>query len=201
MLSTVRQAAPTLALIRKVEALDNYNIVWGGIRPKHRPPKPLTTMTIREVLAWQDSIDHLYMSEAAGAYQMLEDTLRDVYAPAGYALDDLFDEATQDGIAVYLMKRRGFTKFLRGEISETTFANNLAHEWASFPLVNGPRRGKSVYGGDKAGNKALVSPEMVLEAVRATTEPVRAPKPPVRQPWWLRRYLSALTFPIKDAFK
>ena len=54
----------------------DYNAVWGGIKAKDRPPKKLVEMTIGEVLDWQDMIDPHYKSEAAGRYQIMEDTLR-----------------------------------------------------------------------------------------------------------------------------
>lgn len=175
--ATVHQAAELLRLIRHHESRGDYTAVWGKISSHHRPKKPLTSMTIKEVLDWQDSIDHLYMSEAAGAYQFLEDTLRKIYAPAGFLPTDVMHEGTQDKLAVHLLKGRGFTRFLRGEISAEQFANNLAMEWASFPVVTPVTRttrdrtwvvqpGSSYYSGDGL-NKALVKPEEVLSVLRA----------------------------------
>jgi muramidase (phage lysozyme) len=122
-------------------------------------------MTIQEVLDWQDSIDKLYMSEAAGKYQIMEDTLRPLYAKAGLKATDLFNEENQDKLAICLMKGRGLDLYLRGSIDEYAFCNNLAKEWASLPVVSGPKRGSSYYGGDGL-NKALVAVEPFLEVVR-----------------------------------
>ena len=155
-----------LRFIGRIEAPKGYNQVWGGIRSADLPPKPLTTMTVREVLAWQDRIDPRYRSEAAGQYQILEDTLRGLYAEAGLTLDSLFDEAGQDALATQLLRRRGLKRYLAGEITAEVFANNLAHEWASLPLVSGPKVGRSVYSGDGL-NKSLVSVNDFLAAVRA----------------------------------
>lgn len=166
MTPTVLQAAPLLAFIRKPESRGNYNVVWGGIKPRHRPPKALTEMTIGEVLDWQDSIDHLYMSEAAGAYQMLEDTLRDIYAPAGLKLDDKFSIANQDRLAVHLLKQKGLTLFLRGGMDTKTFASRVARVWASLPSVTGPNPAASWYAGDGL-NHALVKVPDYLKAVEA----------------------------------
>ncbi len=108
---TIEQCRPLLDFIKQPESRGDYDIVWLGIRKEHRPAamvrKRLTQMTIAEVLAWQDSIDRLYNSEAAGAYQILEDTLRDIYRRAGCSASDLFDEATQDKLAMALLERRG----------------------------------------------------------------------------------------------
>lgn len=164
--ATIRQAAPLLAFIRQPESGGNYDIVWGGIKNRHRPPQPLTTMTIRQVLNWQDSIDRLYRSEAAGAYQILEDTLRGLYQTAGLTDRAIFDRDTQDRLATALLIRRGYLKFLRGDLSTEDFANNLAKEWASLPVVSGPKKGQSYYGGDGL-NRAHVTVDAVLDAVRA----------------------------------
>lgn len=159
-----------LRFIGRIEAPKGYNQVWGGIRSADLPPKPLATMTVREVLAWQDRIDPRYRSEAAGQYQILEDTLRGLYAEAGLTLDSLFDEAGQDALATQLLRRRGLKRYLAGEITAEVFANNLAHEWASLPLVSGPEKGRSVYAGDGL-NKSLVSVSEFMDAVRAVGAP------------------------------
>lgn len=163
-----------LDFIARHESRGDFNVVWAGIKKADRPKKPLVTMTIGEVLAWQDSIDARYRSEAAGAYQILEDTLRGLWAEAGLSLSSLFDMAGQKQLAVALLRRRGLVKYLEGKISTETFANNLAHEWASLPLVSGKGKGKSAYAGDGL-NKALTDVGPFLAAV----ESVKAvsPKP------------------------
>ena len=83
-----------------------YDVVWSGISKKHRPAS-LQRMTVGEVLNWQDSIDPVYRSEASGRYQIMEDTLRGLYAEAGVKLTDYYNAATQDRLAVQLLKRRG----------------------------------------------------------------------------------------------
>lgn len=160
----LKRVEPLLELIRKVEARDDYDIVWLGIKPKDRPPRPLTQMKIKEVLAWQDSIDPYYRSEAAGAYQILEDTLRDFYRSAGLTGEDLFNKQNQDRIALALLRRRGLVGFLSGQLDKNAFGNNLAKEWASFPVFTGAHRGKSYYSKDGL-NKALVTVEAVDKAL------------------------------------
>lgn len=169
---------PLLAFIRKPESRGDYDVVWGRIKAQHKPPKNPTEMTIREVLAWQDSIDLLYQSEAAGAYQFMEDTLRDIVTKAGCTLDDRFNEKTQDKLATYLLRRRGLDQYLDGTLSLEDFCNNLAKEWASLPVVTatqGAKRwlkpGQSYYEGDGL-NKSHVSVAAFKDAVRSIKEPV-----------------------------
>lgn len=157
---------PLLALIRRHESNGDYNAIWGGIARKDYPEKPLTAMSIGEVLYWQDKVDKDYQSEAVGAYQFLEDTLRDIYVPAGFDGGSPFDEATQDALAEFLLRRRRLSDYLAGIISAEDFGNHLAKEWASFPVVTGPNRGRSYYAGDGL-NMAHAKPAEVIAAIRA----------------------------------
>ena len=132
-------------------------------------------MTVGEVLAWQDSIDRKYRSEAAGAWQILEDTLRGLYRSAGVPLTAVFDEETQDRLALELLRRRGLDDFLAGRMSVADFGTSLSKEWASLPVLRNMQgssrsinRGQSYYAGDGL-NKAHVLPrdiERVLQSIR-----------------------------------
>ena len=160
-----------LDFIAKPESGNNFNIVYGGIKAQDRPKKPLTQMTIGEVLDWQDSIDARYPSEAAGAYQLMEDTLRPLPASAGLTTRDLFNEANQRKLATVLLKRRGLDKYLSGTISATQFAQNLSMEWASLPCTITDKRGRaatgqSYYAGDGL-NKSHVTTAAFMAAVYA----------------------------------
>ncbi|MDX8353662.1 hypothetical protein [Cognatiyoonia sp. IB215182] len=161
---------PLLSLIRKHESRGDYGAVWGRIARKDYPPRTLQTMTIGEVLAWQDSIDRKYNSEAAGAYQILEDTLRGLYKQAGLTLNDLFNRANQDRLAIALLRRRGLDRYRNGQITDVAFAQNLSKEWASLPAQTRDKRrrkatGQSYYAGDGL-NKSLTTKAAVLAAVR-----------------------------------
>lgn len=189
-----------LAFIRQPESRGDYCAVWGGIKRTDWPKRPLVKMTIGEVLAWQDSIDASYNSEAAGAYQMMEDTLRGdpksgtpaLYILAGLTASDLFNEDNQDAMAVALLRRRGLDSFLDGTISAEAFANRLAMEWASLPVVTPVKRtvgrkswtvqrGASYYAGDGL-NKAHVSPDAFLAAVLSVKASDPAPAPDLAPP-------------------
>lgn len=169
-----------------------YNVVWGGIEAKHRPKRPLVDMTVGEVLAWQDSIDPLYRSEAAGRYQIMEDTLRGLYAEAGMATASRFDAAGQDHLATALLRRRGLDRYLGGTMSAEAFCNNLAREWASLPQVSGPNKGKGVYDGDGL-NRASGDVDAFLaavEAIKGQTAPI-APVPQ-HDPGLVARIIAAI---------
>src|SRR5690606_22390784 len=97
---------------------------------------------------------------------------------------EIFNETLQDDLAVALMIRRGYLRYLRNEITAVTFANNLAKEWASLPVVidmqgssRKVKKGQSYYAGDGL-NKALHDPDKVLAKVMAlrTTETVQKAK-------------------------
>lgn len=181
-----------LDFIAKPESGGDFNIVWGGIAKQDRPPKPLVSMTIGEVLAWQDSIDAKYQSEAAGAYQIMEDTLRGLYREAGLTVNDLFNQKNQRQLATQLLRRRGLISYLEGKITAEVFANNLAKEWASLPVVTGAKKGRSYYAGDGL-NKSHVSVADFLRAVRTvkSTPAPQQPSPPQISFWaaflnWLK---------------
>lgn len=163
-------ATPLHDLIGSVEAPKGYNQVYGGIRRNDQPPKPLTSMTVNEVLAWQDSIDTRYNSEAAGRYQIMEDTLRGLKSQGKVGGNELFNEATQDRLATTLMERRGLNDFQAGRISQDQFAQNLSMEWASLPAIFSDKRGRpatgqSYYAGDGL-NRSHLTRNQVLASVR-----------------------------------
>ena len=180
---------PLLDFIKRPESGGDYNIVWARISKADRPKKPLVTMTIKEVLDWQDSIDKEYNSEAAGAYQIMEDTLRPLPPFAGLLTSDLFNEKNQDKLATVLLKRRGLDSYVAGRITAEDFANNLAKEWASLPVVSGPKKGRSFYAGDGL-NKSHVSVEAFLEVVKAIK--VSSPPPITKAKGWLASLITLL---------
>lgn len=149
-----------LQLIGGIEAPQGYDQVYGGSRIQ--PPRPITTMTVDEVIDWQNrSVRSGSASSAAGRYQIIRGTLGELKKGGHVRGSDTFDAATQDRLARVLMEKRGLSKYQSGGMSAETFANNLAKEWASLPVVNGKKRGSSYYGGDGL-NKALTTPERVL---------------------------------------
>ena len=157
------RTAGMLEFIGTLEAPGGYDVYSRYAAAP--PPRPLTTMTVTEVLAWQDSIDARSRSEAAGRFQIMEDTLRDYIVPAmGLKGDEIFDKTLQDAMAVTLMARRGWTPETRDLIR---VGNALALEWAALPLLSGPDAGKSAHH-DTPGvtNRALASPAQFLAVLK-----------------------------------
>jgi len=171
---------PLKNLIARFESKGDYNIVYGGIPERFWPDthlgKPLIQCTIGEVLGWQAYVTSNQVgavSSAAGKWQVIRKTLTEFAPKAGLFDDDLFNPTNQDRIFEVLLERRGFGLFLKGALSETEFANNIAREWAAMPVVSDIQgahrklaRGECFYAGDKV-NKALVSPEIFMDAIRA----------------------------------
>ena len=116
-------------------------------------------------------------SSAIAAYQFITPTLDSLKRDLKLSGTEIMNEAFQDDLAVALMNRRGHMKYLRGEMGPEAFANELAKEWASLPVVTrirGSTRyvnpGQSYYAGDGL-NKALHDPATVLAAVKALRDP------------------------------
>lgn len=156
--------AALLGLIGSLEAPQGYDQVYGGSRLP--PPRPITQMTVGEVLAWQDrSVAAGSRSSAAGRYQIIRKTLRALVRAGVVSTNERFDRATQDRLGLALMKKRGLNDYQSGRISAERFGNNLAKEWASLPVLTGSKRGRSYYAGDGL-NHALTRPETVLTTIK-----------------------------------
>lgn len=151
-----------------------YDVIYGHNQGKLK--KPLTTMTIGEIVDAGPSWTKRFGSSAAGAAQFMRATLQGL--AKGYPHDitgaTVLDGDMQDRLAYALLLRRGYAAFMAGRITRTEFGKRLAMEWASFPVLEGcagahrpVARGQSYYAGDGM-NKALVDPrlvERVLDAV------------------------------------
>ncbi len=94
---------------------------------------------------------------AVGKYQVTQGTLKMAQDALGFSDADRFSPELQDRIGAYLLDKRGFTKYVNGEISKEQFQSNLSKEWAS---VADPATGKSRYG--QATGTSLDELEAVL---------------------------------------
>lgn len=152
-----------LDLIAKAESNGNYNAHFGD--PGSKDPD-FTTMTLSEVQAWQrEFVTSGQPSSAVGRYQIISTTFDGLVAELELAPESvLFDEATQDRMAVALLERRGLTAYVNDELTREEFAANLAREWAGLPRVVGQNPEESFYSGDGL-NAAQVSSREVLEAI------------------------------------
>ncbi|WP_274426731.1 hypothetical protein [Chelativorans sp. YIM 93263] len=186
-------AAILLDFVRKTETgrsdRASYDVIYGHKQGKLA--KPITSMTLDEVVAAQSTWSHHHGSSAAGGYQFIRKTLRGLVAELGLRGSQRFDPDLQDRLAWHLLKRRGYDKFMSGRMTKTEFAKQLACEWASFPVLQGTQgqkryvaRGQSYYAGDGL-NKALVEPraiESLLDRVSAISDHPEPPAPSIPQP-------------------
>jgi muramidase (phage lysozyme) len=146
-----------LNLIGNVESRGNYNILVGG-----RTEPSLTNMTIAEVLEFQSGMPGRgHESTAVGKYQIIRGTLQDLVKSGAVSMNDVFSPATQDRLAITLLNRRGYQRYLQGNMSVDQFADRVAMEWASFPMPDG----RSFYAG-VGSNKALVDRSTVVATLQ-----------------------------------
>lgn len=159
VMSSPSYAKPTnqelLDFIRYYEAGGKYSAVYSGL--KQKPPKELTAMSVGEVIAWQKSLGKV-KSTAAGGYQFIRATLKDLVEVHRIDKSRAFDADLQDQLANLLIKK---CVYKNAPKDNARFANCLAGIWAALPLVSGPNKGKSRYHGI-AGNRARVTPSEVL---------------------------------------
>lgn len=102
--------------------------------------KELTQMTVGEVMQLQQKMaaDGFPSSAAVGRYQIINTTLREMLKPAGVNETDLFNETTQDRLAMQiLIDRVGLNKYLSKQMSKDEFADNIARRWFALPNKDG----------------------------------------------------------------
>ena len=169
--SAARTTTDLLALVRALEAPRGYDDHERRIPVP--PPRPLTRMTLGEVLDWQSRVRNAGApSTAAGGYQVIRATLARLVRQHGLDRNALFDPAMQDRLARLLVAECGDP----GPPSRHPHvADCLAGIWAALPLATGARRGQSAYRG-VAGNRALAAPETVLAVLAG--QPVPLPEGP-----------------------
>ena len=159
--------------------VDSYNTGTAGSQAGYTPPKPISQMTVGEIMDAQAS-GSLF---AVGKYQIIPDTMKGFVKHAGISRDDIFNEATQDKFKEYVVniKRPDVGKFLTGaegsSLEKAQMA--LAAEFASVGVprdmkkgeygggypVRDIKKGESLYSG-VGGNAASISPEVIAEALQ-----------------------------------
>lgn len=122
-------------LIGQLESRSDYNTMAGGGNKKQ-----LTSMTINEVLQYQNSRGT--NMKAAGKWQIMPNTLRSLKKSMNLTGDELFTPEMQDRMAFELaMNRKGYRQFANATGAEKlalmgAAQNDLAKEWASMPMAN-----------------------------------------------------------------
>ena len=122
-------------LIGQLESRSDYNTMAGGGNKKQ-----LTSMTINEVLQYQNSRGA--NMKAAGKWQIMPNTLRGLKKSMNLTGEELFTPEMQDRMAFELaMNRKGYRQFANATGDEKlalmgAAQNDLAKEWASMPMAN-----------------------------------------------------------------
>ena len=122
-------------LIGQLESRSDYNTMAGGGNKKQ-----LTSMTINEVLQYQNSRGT--NMKAAGKWQIMPNTLRGLKKSMNLTGEELFTPEMQDRMAFELaMNRKGYRQFANATGAEKlalmgAAQNDLAKEWASMPMAN-----------------------------------------------------------------
>lgn len=161
--SVPKGAAILLDFIAGFESRGDYNIIFGG----HQTAKPITEMTLSELLAAQKAWGAKWGSSASGRYQIMRATLTGLMQTLGLSGKVVFSADLQDRLGYQLLKQRGYSRFKSGSLDAIGFGRALAQEWASLPILAPTQgahrkvaRGETYYAGDKL-NRALVTPEKV----------------------------------------
>ncbi len=150
---------PFLELVGAIEAPRGYDAITGYA--PFRPDRPITEMTIGEVLDWQGRIRAAGAeATAVGRFQFVRDTLEFLARAYEVPHETVLDRRTQDYLARVLLHRCGFYD---PERPVPELGDCLAGTWAALPLLSGERRGRSRHEG-LANNHARTTPE-VVEAV------------------------------------
>lgn len=154
-------------IVYQAEAWGDPNIIYSGCRI--RPPRPITDMTVRELQVFQDEMVAEQnarwarnVSSAIWACQVIRSTLDAAVNSGLLDLDEKFDVDAQMRFTVGKMEERWLRAFQNGTLSEAKFMSNLAHEWASLPVDSSWRWAYDWH----AGNRALVSPEVIQNQLR-----------------------------------
>src|SRR5688500_18287366 len=90
-----------------------YEVVYGHNQKKL--PKPLTTMTLAEVLAWGPKWATQFGSSACGRYQFMagkNHTLQGLKDELRLGAGQVFDPNLQDRLGYHLLLRRGYADFM-----------------------------------------------------------------------------------------
>lgn len=131
------------------------------------PPKAPTEMTIGEIREWQrKAIRAGSKSVAIGGYQFISKTFDGVVRDMNLSDDTIFSADVQDNMGMHLLNRRGYSKWIAGQITDSQFGDNLAMEWASLPRFTGPKRGASHYARDGL-NKVQTGIDVVQQTLAA----------------------------------
>ncbi len=164
----------------------NWDSVYGGIKQSLRPDGTVSRMAVGDVVAWQRSVRGKVASTAIGGPQFIASTLAGLVNRGVCEMTDTFNETTQRNLAIALMRGRGLDRYLAGTIGVAAFANELAKEWASLPVVSGPKAGRSYYDGDGLNHSQVKVADFLAAVVDCKSWAPPAAKPAPALTLWQR---------------
>lgn len=90
----------------------DYDAMLGNVGgPLGTPPKPISQMTIAELLNWQTQMlrnpNNKWNSSAAGAFQIVSTNIRAALREGRVKETDIFDKATQEQLASHIWRTQG----------------------------------------------------------------------------------------------
>lgn len=152
--------APFLNLMGQLEGPAGFSDIYT--QAPFFPVNPLETLTIDDVLSYQEDIRAAgTVSSAVSRYQFIHTTLQNLIVQHNVSRDLVFDAELQTYLARRLMQDCGF---YNRETPVTALGNCLAQTWAALPMLSGPNVGLSAYDG-LAGNKSLVDTATVQDVL------------------------------------
>lgn len=182
--SIPQSAATILNYIGGPESKGDYEAISSF--QQRKLPKKLTSMTVNEVLSQGVGWIKKYgtLSSAAGKYQIINKTLRNLVGVMGLTGKEKFTPDLQDRMGYQLLRYRGYDQFMADQISIVQFGKNLAQEWASLPVLAGTKnykgvnikRGVSYYAGDGLNQHGVSANAFEAMLQQAQREPTGVPK-------------------------
>jgi hypothetical protein len=149
-------------------APDVYMSLW----PSNFDPR-LPTMTLAQVDQFQTSRIRSAGGSAAGRYQIVQKTLRNLVKTLKIPKNLIFNNVMQDYLGLQLLLGRKLRDWQRESISNVQFQLNLSKEWAAIPVpfdtqgqTKRVSRGESYYAGDGL-NSAGLNADVMYRALRA----------------------------------
>lgn len=189
-----------LGAIGEGEAPKGYGQIYGGAKgvPKSTNVAILTLNGVRALQA--KMVKAGSASTACGRYQFIRKTLALTMTEMGLTGREVWTPELQDRMAVHLIEKRGLPQFLAGKLSREAFANNLAAEWASLPMVTGPKKGRSAYAGDGLNKSSHPVSEILalLDALRRERPTPRSKPDYDPQVETVQRQLSQLGYALGE---
>lgn len=151
------------------------NRIIGSTHNTNRDGKKLPDMTFAEIFELQkirnpNNPNRLF---AVGKYQIIPDTMQEIFPHSGLNLSDKFTEENQDILGKLLLvgnngyaKRPKLAAYLQGDttVSEYDAMLEFAQEWASLPH---PSTGNSVYGSGNASSHSRAEVRQALQKAQA----------------------------------